>query len=418
MIVNVVGVSYKEMEVGLREQLAWTQTKRMEYQIQLFESVGGNVLLSTCNRFELYYIGADTDVLEVIEGIIDQLNPEDGPIFRERLWSLTGDAAITHLLKVTAGLDSMVLGEDQILSQVKDAWLLASKMGISNKILNRLFQESIRFSKEIRTRVGISHLPISVAYLAYKRAMEFLRTTGGKGVMIVGLGETGRLVKKYFEEVATKEGLVIYKTSRSICQMNSLDPDDGTLPYEERYAFLSQVDCIISATSSPHYIFSYDRLLETMNLYQGEAKNQLFIDLAVPADIERRIDTMDHIQVLGIDEIGKTIEDNLEVRREMADRMIEKIPHEVEMLKDWMMRSVADPTIEGLQNKVQTAYGDAMDLIHKKIQLSQKESAYIEKVIKSAVLRVVKEPILGLKNMEQEELKEALTLMKKLYDLE
>jgi glutamyl-tRNA reductase len=341
MVVNVVGVSYKEMEVGLREQLAWTQTKRMEYQIHLHQSVGGNVLLSTCNRFELYYTGHKTDVHDVIEGIIEQLDQEDASVFRERLWVLTGDAAITHLLKVTAGLDSMVLGEDQILSQVKDAWTLASKMGICNKVLNRLFQESIRFSKEIRTRVGISNLPISVAYLAYKRAMDFLNTTGGKGVMIVGLGETGRLVKKYFDEVASKEGLLIFKTSRSICQMNGVDPDDGTLPYEQRYAFLNQVDCIISATSSPHYIFSYDQILETMSFYHGEKRRQLFIDLAVPADVERRIDTIDHIQVLGIDEIGKTIEDNLEVRREMADRMAEKIPCEVASLKSWMKVSGA-----------------------------------------------------------------------------
>lgn len=414
---GVVGISYKEMDVAHREQCAWTTAHRVEFQLLLQEHIGGNVLLSTCNRFEVYYLGSYEMGLQIKERIIHELKDSDSLLFKERLWLLTGKEAIEHLLKVTAGLESLVLGEDQILSQVKEAWQLATKLGVSNKALNKIFLESIRFSKEVRSQVGIAQMPISVAYYAYKHAIKFLENKDEKRVLIVGIGDTGQLLKTYFDDILLEKNIKLYRTSRSLCQLNEQSILEGNIHYEERYKYLSQVDCVISATRSPHFIFHYEEVLAALATRSKE-NELLFIDLAVPADIDRRIATIDGVKLIDIDEINGTIEDNFELRRKMAAEILLMIPNEADEILLWHERSIADPLIENLQNKVEIAYKDAMSLITKKIKLSHKEEVYIEKIIKAAVLRVVKEPILGLKNMESEELTSALALMKKLYEWE
>lgn len=238
------------------------------------------------------------------------------------------DGAVRHLTKVAAGIDSMVLGEDEILRQLKEAYQTALDAGMTGFEFNTVFQMSISAAKSIKTDTGLSTTPVSFGTLA---ANEVFHWPGDqKQVLIIGV--TGKIGSITAKNMAGKPGLTLFGTTRSRHRHKDLGLDPSVItmvPFTERYSLMDQADVIISATSSPHYTVTQEELEKTLKT----SKDRLFIDLAVPADIDSSIADMDGVKLLNIDWFRKTAERNNSIKQheaEVADQSAEAYADEIQ----------------------------------------------------------------------------------------
>ena len=315
-----ISISHKTAPINVRELFSFTQEEQVAFgKIVLQESnISGCVIVSTCNRSEIYFSGEDNAVF-VMERIISKyknINKED----RSKYCHIYSDkGAIKHLFRVTCGLDSMVLGEDEILRQVKESYIRALENNITSNELNMVFQGALNSSKLIKTDTKFSKTPVSIGTLTANEVINFLQKNKAQNVLIVGVtGKIGSIVAK---NLSCKEGINIVGTSR---KHNTYDEsiidcqNIRKVNYEERYKYLEEADVIVSATTSPHYTFTFN---EVSKILQANRKNRLFIDLAVPGDIDVEIRTIKEVEVLNIDYFEKAAEKNNLIKLKEIDKV-------------------------------------------------------------------------------------------------
>ncbi len=301
MGIYLLSLSHKTTPLSVRSLFAYSENGKVLVLEGLLASglIDEAVVLSTCNRMEIYCHGTDEEehlagqILEIMENtaieaamevksmeMANQLPTEDIHRYIRRYH---GRQAIHHLFQVAAGLDSMVLGEDQILGQVKQAHEFSHERGYCGIYLNTLFRDAVTGAKRVKTDTELSRTPVSTASLAIKAAEEKLGGLKGKRIMIIGAtGRIGNIILKNVQQISELE---IYVTMRSHSAPEQLGRGlkFQTISYEDRYLWMDKMDVVVSATSSPHY---------TVTAYEAEQhiktrKERVFLDLAVPPDIER-----------------------------------------------------------------------------------------------------------------------------------
>lgn len=275
MNLTAVSVSHKTADVSFRERLAFTKKKQSEIlrQILEYKYADGCVLVSTCNRTEFYLENCAPAFFEYLSEVTG-IEKAD---LRGHMRVYTDSGATEHLFELTAGLDSMVLGEDQILGQVKDAHELALSENTSCELLNVLFRLAVTSAKKVKTETELSKTPVSVASLAVKACSEYLGGLEDKNVMVIGAsGKTGAVIVK---DILSVGGANLYVTTRTHLPLDN-EQCDGVqfVDYAKRYEYAEKMDAVISATSSPHCVLEA-RLIPC-------SRRRIFVDLAVPKDIE------------------------------------------------------------------------------------------------------------------------------------
>ena len=197
----VVGVNHNDTPIHIRENVSFTDTQKIEsINFLLDNGISEVVVLSTCNRSEIYIYSDDIlKKIEIVKDFYEDFFNVDN--IKEYLFCRTGQDAIEHVFRVSAGLDSIVLGEDQILGQVKDAHEFSKQLGASKKVFNKLFREAITASKDIKTTTKISHQPISISYIGIKCLKDRLGSLEGKNALVIGIGKMSKLAMKHLEEV-------------------------------------------------------------------------------------------------------------------------------------------------------------------------------------------------------------------------
>ena len=294
MSIRLVSISHKTAPLEIRELFAFTKEQQEELMRALISEgrAAESVVIATCNRTEIYtYYEAGEGQRKNLFTLQQQLIlREAGAGSRQDvadyLRFYQDEKAVAHLFSVAAGLDSMVVGEDQILGQVKKAQEQAQEAGTAGKYLNTLFRYAITCSKKIKTETDLSKTAVSTATLAVKAADEALGGLAGKHVMVIGgTGQIGGIVLK---NLYSMKGLHIYSTIRNVTLTHDahMKSESNTLiDYKERYEYLDQMDVVISATASPHYTLTCARVKEKL----VTDKPRVFVDLAVPVDIEESI---------------------------------------------------------------------------------------------------------------------------------
>lgn len=310
MNIHVCGINYKAAPVDVRERLSFgpEEQKPVLARIKELQDVSECVLLSTCNRTEVYvYSESDCFNSSVIENRICEikgLNPYD---FKKYFYFYSGLNAVRHLFKVASGLDSMVLGEDQILGQVKAAQDTAHEAGTSQVILNTLFREAVTAAKKVKTSTGLSKKPVSISTLAVKLVSDaFEGKLQDKTALIIGAGKIGSITLKNLISAGVGR---IYVTNRSHGRASELlnhYPNLGLIDYQNRYSLMNEADIIISSTSSPHYTITRDMLEKTIT----DEKKRIFVDLAVPRDIDEDIRNIKGVMYYNIDHLRETAREN------------------------------------------------------------------------------------------------------------
>lgn len=311
-----ISINHKNTPADVRERFAFTTKGQRQFTERLKAEVGGCVVLSTCNRMEIYF----TDKYEQVEKLL--ANDREVPVSLIRRYSMNyeGSQCVLHLCRVACGMDSMVLGEVEIIHQVKSAYLMAKELGACDGELNIAFQGALAAAKAVATESDATRLPISVGTLSAREAVSFTRNTSVGRVLVVGAtGRIGSIVVKDIADLAPD--IEITGTSRS---HHSADEVFGRHQqiriedYSRRYELAAWADVIISATASPHYTFVRDELAEAVKMHH---KRRLFLDLAMPKDIDPSVSEVDGCVLRDIDYIRTLSRENNESRAKTITEM-------------------------------------------------------------------------------------------------
>lgn len=412
MELAVIGISHQQAPIEIREAITFTECKKIKSIITLLDyGISEVVILATCNRSEVYIYAEQVD--DKIKKVKQFFQIYSGlTIIIDYLFVKKNRKAISYLFRVSAGLESLVLGEDQILGQVKKAYELARSLGASKKVLNRLFQQSVATAKEIKTKTKISHNPLSMSYIAVKFLKDKVETLKNKNILIIGTGKISKLALNYLmqEEMDT-----IYIASRSIKKGMELKlkyRNITPLDYDLRYTVLNNVDIVLSATSAPHLVLKK----EEMPKLNGSL---VVIDIAMPRDIDPNINKLDNISLYNMDFLKSIQHENIENRKRLSSSVQSFIDNEVYAFEEWLEMSSLDPTIKSLNDKCKEVCEESLSYLFNRLELSNKEMKLIDSVLESSLKRLVREPIVNLKQMKDKEKRESCAkVIEELFNIE
>ncbi|TCT14248.1 glutamyl-tRNA reductase [Natranaerovirga pectinivora] len=413
MQVGVISINHKKAPVEIREIAVFTDKKKIEAIDKLLElSIEEVVILSTCNRSEVYIASSNMDeaLIEVKNFLIDYFKVKELALY---LTMNKNEQAIEHIYKVAIGLDSVVIGEDQILGQVKNALEFAMEIGSSKKFLNKVFREAMTFAKKMKSNYRISENPLSIPYISVKFVKDRVKDLKNQKVLVIGTGEMGALVLKHLKAEGVKD-IVVCSRSKSRCKKDDMDDifnDVDWILYEERYTIVNDVDIIFSATRAPHIIYKKDR-------YPNVEKEQLIMDMAMPRDIDPRLSELKNVQVFNVDHLKDIAQVNMALREKIGEEIKIQLQEEVEKTSLWINVAKVDPIIQSLQSLREEVARDTLDIISKKMALNRRETVFLEKLINSSLKRMVRTPIKALKSLkEEDEIKAYKEMLHKLYDV-
>jgi glutamyl-tRNA reductase len=372
-----VSISHKTAPVKIRELLAFTYEEKVAF---IQDAIKLNhilecVLITTCNRSEIYVSGDDKAVDEIISFLVKRKNLNHKSMMKYFL-IYQQEKAVEHLYKVASGMDSMLIGEDEILGQVKDAYELALEHHTTGFYLNTLFRDAITCAKRVKTDTNLSKTSISLGTLAAHEVFDFIKKEGKKKVLIIGLtGKMGTILMKNLYHNKDIEILGTIRVHKSQHEFEVSYPRVIMVDYHQRYEYMEEADIIVSATTSPHYTITKDGLEENL----VTQKERLFLDLAVPMDIDKEIQTINQVKLHDIDYFTELSKKNNELKLKEVERAKLIIEEEVdEYLKGIAFKEFM-PYIREIKEKIQE---DGLDKIFYQLKKNVKRED-LEIIIKS-----------------------------------
>lgn len=385
-----IGISFKQASLEVREKITFTDHKKIDFMRRAEQfGVDQCMILSTCNRSEIYYFYDEDGQKLAMQKLLSDFFPEvvvaQYAIFKK------GKDALGFLFRVTAGLESQVLGEDQILGQVKEALDLSRTMGYAKKELDRVVSNGIACAKKIKTEIKISEIPLSVSYIGI---LHLYQQCGikGKRALVVGSGKMAALALRYLYDYDVSE---VYLCSRMVEHARKLQeefPKIRIMDYEDRYLILNNCDMVISATSSPHIVLKANG--------QKFEKEIFMLDLATPRDIDSTFRKIENCTLYDLDNLQKIACDNEKERLELVSECEELIDQDVEETLNWLLSSRMDATIESLHQRCEEIVQDSFSYLSRKMELSEREKSLLQKTLQASLHRLIREPIEELKHLE------------------
>jgi glutamyl-tRNA reductase len=398
LFIVVVGINHRTAPVEFREKLSTTPNSIPKSCLNLYncQGVEGCVILSTCNRTEIYVttrelnqgLKATRDFLKDKSGINDTE-------IKNYTYTYTLYDAIRHLFRVAAGLDSMLLGETEILGQVKRAYQQAFEVGTVNQVLNVLFQKALAVGKKVRQKTGIDQNAVSISYAAVELARQNLKNLSGKAILLIGAGKMSTLTAGYLKANKANK---IYITNRSYAKAVELAGQLGgqAIKFTQVYNHLKEIDIIISCTAAPHYVIYYQQMADALR--QQEERQFILIDIAVPRDIEPAVATLPGVSLYDIDDLQNVVDANLEVRKKAAAAAEVIIEEELVKFMRWLGTQFMVPTIVFLKQKGEEIKQKALQQALRSLpDLSEQEHQVLVKLANTIVNQLLHIPITQLK---------------------
>lgn len=420
MHIIAVGLNYKTAPVEVREKFTFAERDLPAALHGLMEtkSIMECVIVATCNRTELYAV-VDRHHLcgHYIRSFMEKWFNMPRVQFTNHLYMYEDEKAIQHLLRVTSGLDSMVIGETQILGQVKSAFLLAQSEKTTGTVFNMLFKQAVTMAKRAHSETMIGETAVSVSYAAVELGKQIFGHFNKKTVMVIGAGETGELTAKHLYANGAERVLVVNRTFERAAQL--ADKFNGIpCSMEEAVKKLPETDIIISSTGSENYVLTRDQVKDAMK--KRKSKPLFMIDIAVPRDLDPTIASVDNVFLYDIDDLEGIVQSNLEQRRQEAAKIEVMIEEEMKLFDQWYKTLGVVPLIRALQTKAANIHEETMaSLTNKLPDLNEHQLKVIRKLTKSIVNQMMQDPILGIKEMAGEKRpEEAMDMFVKLFALE
>lgn len=431
MYFGYMGVRYNETPLSVRELVSFTDSKKTEF-FEKMQRIGVKqcIVLSTCNRSEIFFFypagrsltlgegrGSQPALLHHEDILWDQVYACYAACFpevdiEEYLQHDQGDEALVYLFRVAAGLESIVLGEDQILGQVVEALEFSQLMGMAGKELNKVVRDVIRCAKRIKEELRISEQPLSISYVGVRRLAEVMeegRTLFGRRVLVIGSGRTAELALLYLREYGLEKIYVCNRTMRRARELHKQFPELTVVPYEERYQILQKCDVIVSATASPHLVVTCGEYQRQVPVSDGRIR--YFLDLAAPRDIDRRLGDLPDVRIIDMDSLQEITEKNQKERARLAEESESLIWEAMAEIKEWFHMSRMDGTIESLQKRCHDIVADSYAYLNRKLELTGREQKLVKKVLNASLQRLLRDPIQELKHLDTEEEQEEYKAM-------
>ncbi len=294
MSILMSGLEHSLVPISQRERLAFTKQRAVEVMqtIQRLSQASGCVLISTCNRTELYLSCAEAPNPGEL---LCRAAGEEYALYQDLFVTLSEKEAVRHLLEVAAGIRSRIFGEDQIISQVKDAIVLSREAGTADPALETLFRSAVSAGKEVRTKIRLTSVPASAASAAVTLLQKKLGPLTGKKTLVIGNGTMGRLAASLLK----KEGCQVSVTLRTYRHGETVIPSGcSAVPYDQRFSCMEGCDILLSATASPHYTITLEPLSKL------SSPPPVFVDLAIPRDIQPEVGQLPGVSLYNIDDLG------------------------------------------------------------------------------------------------------------------
>jgi glutamyl-tRNA reductase len=403
MHLTLVGLSHKTAPVDIREKLTFPANVQASALAALTASpaVAEAVIVSTCNRTEIYAVTAagHDGPGAVIDFMCDYHDLDRHELVRY-LYVSEGEAVVRHLFRVVASLDSMVLGEAQILGQVKEAYEHSFEAGGSQRIFNKLFRQSFEVGKRVRTETEIGENAVSISYAAVCLARRVFDSLEGRTILVVGAGKMSELTAKHLVANGVDEVLVANRTFERAQEL--ADKFEGTaIPYEDLFERMASADIVISSTAATGYVITKD---EVAAARKGKKRGPLFlIDIALPRDIEPAVNDLADVYVYNIDDLNGVVSSNLEERMREAERAEVIIADEMAAFETWLETMEVVPTVAGIRSKAEAIRQAELEKAIKRLGgLSEKELATVDALTASIVNKMLHGPTQRLKQVAAE----------------
>lgn len=420
MHILVVSVNYRTVPVEFREKLTFqaAELERAMTTLQNQKSVLENVIVSTCNRTEIYAVvdQLHTGRYYIKKFLADwfQLEIEEVAPY---LTIFEQDGAIDHLFRVTCGLDSMVVGETQILGQIKDSFLEAQQVKATGTIFNELFKQVITLAKRAHSETTIGESAMSVSYAAVELGKKIFGELTDCHVLILGAGKMGELALQNLYGSGARKVTVMNRTL-SKAEVMAEKYMGHAKSLSELQCALLEADILISSTGASEYVITKEMMTKVEKMRSG--RPLFMVDIAVPRDIDPAIDELEGSFLYDIDDLQGVVEANRAERLKEAEKIQFMIEEEIVLFKTWLSTLGVVPLISALRDKALAIQSETMVSLERKIpNLSDREKKVISKHTKSIINQLLKDPILVAKEIAAEEgASEKLALFAKIFDLE
>ena len=400
----LVGLSHKTAPVEVRERLAIgdDQLRSALRAVTGLPDISEAFILSTCNRVEIFARAQSDEgnVGPLLAQFLAKFHGRDFSEVEPYLYNHRQRDAIRHMFRVAGSLDSMIVGESQILGQVKTAYALARAAGTLGGALDEVLSRSLAVAKRIRTETGIASSAVSVSYAAVELARKIFGSLEQKHILVIGAGKMSELAAKHLMNSGASGILVTNRTSERAEELASL-LHGRAIPFEKLFEYAARCDIIISSTGAPHLIIhkaDAQRML-------AERKNRpmFFIDIAVPRDIDPEINTIDNLFLYDIDDLQKVVDANLKERLREAERGEEIAENEVDKLLRRLKTLDVVPTIVELQGHLEQIRQHELARLHSQFgQMTPEQQAAIDAATKGMMNKILHAPISHLKNLAQQ----------------
>ena len=400
----LVGVNHKTTPVEIREKLAFTKGKIEESVDRLFNfpDIIEHTILSTCNRVEIYArANCQDSAIKAIKQFICDFHEVSPVELEDHFYSYRNEEAVEHLFRVSSSLDSMILGEAQILGQVKDAYSLAKDLRSTGLVLNQLFEKAFSIAKKVREETGIAERSVSISSAAVELAQKIFDDLENRTVMLVGTGEMAELAAKHLISYGVK---TVYVTSRTYDRAANLARtlNGSALDFEAFKNELHRADIVITSTSASNFIIKKEMVEKA--IHERKNKPIFFIDIAVPRDIEPDVNDLENIYLYDIDDLQVVVSANMKEREKEAENAMNFISQEVTKFNNWVGTLDAVPTIVEIRKKAENIRMQEIEKTLKKIShLSEDDKKLLRQMSSSMVNKILHKPTIKLKQKTQSE---------------
>ncbi len=413
-----MGVNYKNAGLSIRDKISFTDQKKLQFFAQMEElGIRQCLILSTCNRSEVFYLDdaepqeMQTDTQQLSAETMQRYTRTDEVrslykgIFPETdlegiIQELCGKEALLYFYRIAAGLESQVIGEDQILGQVREAYEFSRTQGYTGKELNRIAQDAIAAAKRVKTKYHISKQPLSIAYIGILH-LNAICPIRGKRALVIGSGQTAVLAVRYLYDYGAAEVCVCSRNFAHARRLQEEFPKLRAFSYEERYQVLSECSVIVSATSAPHLVLRESQIRQKES--EGAAGGaRVYLDLAAPRDIDPAIADMPDAVLIDLDTLQQVSDRNRKKREQLGEACSRELCFAVRETGEWLAGSRVDQTLATLQEKCDEIVEDSFAYLNRKMVLEPREQKLLKRTLHASLKRLLREPIRELKQSDSE----------------
>ena len=404
-------ITFRKSPIHVLERFAFKDLSDAYLSFKKHASISECVIIQTCNRIELF-TASDNHDLHKIKKTWASLTGLEENAFADTLEICDNHDAFEHLLKLTSGLESLVVGEEQILGQIKESIAVARDTKASGKRLNKLFDTSIRIGTRIRNSTGISKGGISLGSMAVKLAEENVDDIKSKNVLLIGTGEAATMVAKSLN----KRGYEFHVTSRTVERSIGFSQTLGGKPikFEDVLSAFDNYEIIFVATIAPYFLITFDKMIESM---KNKKDGMMILDLSNPRTVDEQVATIPGIKLMNIDQIAEMVDKNMAKRKEKVSTVKNIISEEVPIIEATMKRLDAEPLVKDVFTNA-----DSMRIkeLQKALQMlgetDEKRIKIIDELTKAVVESIVSAPMNNLRKASEQGNPDLLETASKLFN--